>query len=173
MEFSDIDLQDLAWSLVQDRAVLDICDISEYSTFLETDLALIYTTLSLPVFEELPPQHGEIFSLIFQMRPGTRHGRDHCILIYAVTTAATHALLRRELFCLVQGNGTISSRLCQYHSDFTAIIHSGVLPSTTTGRSVAILHKLCVQTLKQCIHILIIPCFNARNVYLRFCVLMG
>ncbi len=47
-------------------------------------------------------------------------GRENCVLLDKVTSGATHAVLRRELFGVVISNGTLTGRLRHYHSYVTA-----------------------------------------------------
>ncbi len=62
-------------------------------------------------------------------------GRDHCILIDKLTSAATHELLRRELHGVVISNGTITGRLSHFHSLVTANVCFGIIPPDPPCRS--------------------------------------
>ncbi len=73
----------------------------------------------------------------------TSEGRDQFILMDKVTSAATHALLRRELHGVVVSNGTLSGRLSHFHSLVTANAYFGIIPEEPSCRSVKTLIRLC------------------------------
>ncbi len=75
-------------------------------------------------------------------------GRDHYIVIDRVSSAATHALIRRELFGVAISNGTLTGRLNHFHSFVTANAFVGVIPEAPVCRSVRTLLKLCSITLR-------------------------
>ncbi len=57
-------------------------------------------------------------------------GREHCVLIHTLSSGATHALLRRELYGVVISNGTLTGRLSHYHSLVTANAFFGIVPNS-------------------------------------------
>ncbi len=73
----------------------------------------------------------------------TAEGRQHYIVIHNLTSAATHALMRRELQGVVISNGTITGRLSHYHSLVTSHAYFGIIPPEPVCRSVRTLVKLC------------------------------
>ena len=75
-------------------------------------------------------------------------GREHYSLIFSLTTAATHVLLRRELRGVVMGNGTLSSRLKHYHAVCVENILTGLVSSGVRPRSIRTLQKLCSEMLR-------------------------
>ncbi len=80
--------------------------------------------------------------------PVIAEGRDQCIILENRRTAATHALLRRELYGVVISNGTLTGRLRHYHSYVTSNSFFGVIPSDPACRSVKTEVKLCSFMLK-------------------------
>ncbi|KAI0560851.1 hypothetical protein FGB62_99g10 [Gracilaria domingensis] len=77
-------------------------------------------------------------------------GREHFVLLLNLCTAATHALLRRELIGVVLGNDTLNGRLRHFHSQVQANINTGYFSSRSSVpcRSVRILQDMCVLMLK-------------------------
>ncbi len=70
-------------------------------------------------------------------------GRCECVLLDKNTSAATHALLRRELLGVALSNGTLTGRLKHFHSQVISHMHGGVIPFYPFSRSVKTMQRLC------------------------------
>ncbi len=57
-------------------------------------------------------------------------GKENCIVIEKVANAATHVLVRRELYGVALSNGTLTGRLKHYHSLVTSHAYFGLIPSS-------------------------------------------
>ena len=75
-------------------------------------------------------------------------GREVHSLIFNVTSAETHVLLRTELQGVTMDNGTLSSRLKQYRAACVQNCMTGLVNSKIRPRSMRTLQKLCSEMLR-------------------------
>ena len=90
----------------------------------------------------------ETYSCSTCTRRFSAEGRKEGLFIDSICLAATHKLLRDQLTGFALGNGTISSRLSQFHSQVAALEDSELFQTSANSRSTRSIYNLCVYVVR-------------------------